>query len=721
MINQDIIAQDLFYKIRSRFPKMEMGDEKGQPTFEATKGRFFDFEAVFEGQNLGTVSISINEPGSLKIYFSRNILEDADDYTSKTWFNFLKEMRKFAMKRLMSFDTRDISKTNLDKRDYSYLAKKESVMNESVKGTRYTSFKPLERTRLIIRHDRSKGPVDENIPGARSRNIESLFVENAIGERFKYPFKHLAGAKAMQRHVANEGVPHDAVGQAIIQMSEEIAQLSNFNRYVQREDLMNTETNHIVDRATVKLEALKKSMHQLSKQQHYEAFKNSIETGNASNELVIDEVTMEEYKDKFTVKNFKEDIANVFPLLYKIMQEENEIDLDQYAAEGKEEYCDACDRPKKDCVCDEEKNESVEETFERWANTLIETKLTPEEITELQQLVSEHFPVGLNGDNASASLESIGLNISNDLKMQLAKLAEEQGPDADAKPAVLEYLSKHEPDIYVELNVQENIEEIPVEKEDQPIKAEENMSDQTPDERKAANEYLMKVARAIKSGEVKPEEIEQEFFNTLPMMGVSDEKVSAAWDRITDHSGTPKKAAPMSDRDIDAELRGVDGGSEDDDAAFLANLRSKAKAGGVKQDTTGFGAGLDEESGEQKSQMRQIAEYIISFYNKEEGNFPLGEKAVAIKVGKEFGDKYEALAEKLCRDMAGQREERDAFEELRVLSGQRAPAEGNAFGKAVRDAKADGIQSGEKVNVGGEEYPVKESDLSDITKLAGLK
>jgi hypothetical protein len=37
------------------------------------------------------------------------------------------------------------------------------------------------------------------------------------------------------------------------------------------------------------------------------------------------------------------------------------------------------------------------------------------------------------------------------------------------------------------------------------------------------------------------------------------------------------------------------------------------------------------------------------------------------------------------------------------------PNEGNAFGKAVRDAKADGVQKGEKVKVGGKEYPVKES------------
>jgi len=39
--------------------------------------------------------------------------------------------------------------------------------------------------------------------------------------------------------------------------------------------------------------------------------------------------------------------------------------------------------------------------------------------------------------------------------------------------------------------------------------------------------------------------------------------------------------------------------------------------------------------------------------------------------------------------------------------------EGNKFGKAVRDAKKDGIQPGEKIKVDGKEYPVKESDHPD--------
>jgi hypothetical protein len=47
--------------------------------------------------------------------------------------------------------------------------------------------------------------------------------------------------------------------------------------------------------------------------------------------------------------------------------------------------------------------------------------------------------------------------------------------------------------------------------------------------------------------------------------------------------------------------------------------------------------------------------------------------------------------------------------------------EGNAFGKAVRDAKANGIQPGEKVTVGGKEYPVKEAqELVAMLRVAGL-
>ena len=40
-INQ--AAEDLFFKLRNRFPKIKLGDENGMSTIDPTKSRFFNF------------------------------------------------------------------------------------------------------------------------------------------------------------------------------------------------------------------------------------------------------------------------------------------------------------------------------------------------------------------------------------------------------------------------------------------------------------------------------------------------------------------------------------------------------------------------------------------------------------------------------------------------------------------------------------------------------
>jgi len=47
--------------------------------------------------------------------------------------------------------------------------------------------------------------------------------------------------------------------------------------------------------------------------------------------------------------------------------------------------------------------------------------------------------------------------------------------------------------------------------------------------------------------------------------------------------------------------------------------------------------------------------------------------------------------------------------------GKEETDEGGAFGLAVTNAKKDGIQPGEKINVGGKEYPVKEEEVEEET------
>lgn len=53
-------------------------------------------------------------------------------------------------------------------------------------------------------------------------------------------------------------------------------------------------------------------------------------------------------------------------------------------------------------------------------------------------------------------------------------------------------------------------------------------------------------------------------------------------------------------------------------------------------------------------------------------------------------------------------------QKIKEMLGESKTKEGGAFGNAVRKAKADGIQPGEKIKVGGKEYPVKEASKPDF-------
>ena len=140
-------------------------------------------------------------------------------------------------------------------------------VKEGLTGTAKRSYENLNKTKLIIRH---KGKVDETVPGARSRQIQSLYIENEDGERFKYPLTHLAGARAMMRHVSNGGRPHDEFGEHIVRTSEDIAKLNSFSRYVTNKDQLNDNAGDIIEQTKLKLENLRGYMKNLSNQAHYE-------------------------------------------------------------------------------------------------------------------------------------------------------------------------------------------------------------------------------------------------------------------------------------------------------------------------------------------------------------------------------------------------------------------------------------------------------------------
>ena len=624
------IATDLFYKVRSRFSGLKLGEETGAITINPEQARFFDFDYT-EGQTpIGHVSISLAEPNSMKVYFSNGITEGMDDGQKTSWYGFLKELRQFAKRRLLSFDTRDIAKDNLDKRDYQFLSQNaqpkpqtnmvqkpvgESLMSENIMsessmyGSKTMSYQKLMDTRLIIKH--SHAVMDDTQPGARTRNISALFVENQDGERFKYPFIHLAGARAMQRHVANGGLPYDELGASITKMSEEIAQLKSFGNYVVRNDLMNSDTNSVVERSTEYLNGLREQIKALSKQSHYEAYKESFQAYDSEE---IPQDVVEDFKQKFTVRSFKEDIATVFPVLYRLMKEGSTIGYDDIVAMTQEEINN------EDLTVETEDNDPFAQ-FENWVMGLGEdsavTSEDPEQqqaaLQELQELVGQAFPAGVDGTNAIESLK--GLIEDPELYKRIKEQAAED-PEADVRPLVSDWLEFNAPEALEQLDFGDMVID--------PEAAQGG--DQTAPEAEPAP--VDPAAAAVPTEEPVPQE-------------AVDPDNSRDYERP---AVDRKKAgqSPLTMKDVEYK----------DD---------KPKR--------------DFEKRKQRLNTEELAEFITSFYDRDTGTFPKGPEGVCTMVGKKFGEQAEQVARKFVERMAPQQQDPQIAElsRIRELAGTTAP------------------------------------------------
>ena len=642
------IATDLFYKIRSRFKGLKLGDSGGAITINPEDARFFDFDYMEGETAIGHVSISLAEQNSLKVYFSTGITESMDGGQKTNWYGFLKELRTFAKRRLMAFDTRDIAKDNLDQRDYEFLTQHntpkdqsntvvkpvgESIMSESaLYGSKTVSYQKLMDTRLIIKH--SQAVMDDAAPGARSRNISGLFVENQDGERFKYPFIHLAGARAMQRHVANGGVPYDDIGKSIVTMSEEIAQLKSFGNYVVRNDLMNSDTNNVVERSAEQLNRLREQIKAMSKQGHYEQYRESFQ---AQTQEEVPQEFVEEFTEKFTVRNFKEDIKNVFPVLYRLMKE-SDIGYDDIVAMTTTEQ---------DTVEDVELEEHTEfDRFESWVMGLGEDSAIasqdPEEQQtakqELQELVGQAFSVGVDGSNAIESLKGI---IEDPQLFKQIKETAKSDPDADVRGLVKDWLESNAPEALEGLDFGDFQEEEPA-------------GEQQPE----GEEIPQEAAAGPNKSDVPAYLRKQQGEDPMTLKDLEDEKTKSP----TSSAGLARRKQELGMGEADSEP-----GEKDDDPPFDPDEKpSKPVTPGKHGQEYSKAKHLAQQGMKKAMNVQELAEFIHSFYDRNSGTFPKGPEGVVIMVGKKFGEQAEMVARKMVERMAPQQQDPQIAELARI-------------------------------------------------------
>jgi len=299
-------ANDLFFKLRNRFPKINMGDQEGNSTSNPADAKFFNFDFEIDGVKFGNITASLIDTQKLKVYYSLDVTQYMDKDDKNAWYRFLQEIRKFAKSHLLGLDVRDINKDILTHEDLKFVTsqnKEKSLVGESkVLWARRgkVSEGDLNNVRIHVVHSER---MDENTNN-RLLRVDRIFLVNESGERFLLPFKSVMAAKAMANHVSNGGTPYDNNGKLISTAVNEMSNLRRFASATRRKTFESEDAVHVIEAAAAIKESIKRSLFRLANNSRFD--ENIEDLGK----IMAEQTDVEDIKPMFVQQVYNENLDN---------------------------------------------------------------------------------------------------------------------------------------------------------------------------------------------------------------------------------------------------------------------------------------------------------------------------------------------------------------------------------------------------------------------------
>ena len=308
MLSSELVAEKIFKILKGNGHNLQLFTDDGTNTVDPTEARRFYIPDV-------SVMVSLDETENrreLKASIGANTkIEELKDT--------LYQLKKLANQSIIEYTLKQYTKA-IEPKDFDYQAQKVRDMNQvneaigAAYGSTKSSYQKLESARLVIKHNK---PVNEEQRGSRSRNIQAIYIENAEGERYRFPSNNLAGGRAMLRHVKEGGTPYDDFGQHIVEQCNELKKLKEFKRYSEKNGLVNEDTADIVEAVAGRISNIRETLNKMKGSRSYAAMLEAFE----SKDEQLDEDDFSDVKNKFTVSYFDENVEGALPYVQSLVRE----------------------------------------------------------------------------------------------------------------------------------------------------------------------------------------------------------------------------------------------------------------------------------------------------------------------------------------------------------------------------------------------------------------
>jgi len=294
-INKEQISEKVFNLLKGFGFKIESFDKEGKITVNPAEATRFVVQEpnILVRVDNSNDTIILNTSADLSEHELRPMLKNlSQDYL----LNF--DYKVFDKKIKAKGEQADIVRNS--EKDMADVMEGFDTMTGSTK----TSYQGLDNVKIVVKH---KKPVNEEVRGARSRNIHSIFIQRGE-ERFKLPENNLAMARAMARHLQKGGETFDEVGTRIVEMAADYKSLGQFVNYVRKSKLVNEDNQVYVDLAIENVQNIRDTFKRLSGAKTYETAIQSL--SETDDHIELDEDTTD-IEALFTETHFDDKVASV--------------------------------------------------------------------------------------------------------------------------------------------------------------------------------------------------------------------------------------------------------------------------------------------------------------------------------------------------------------------------------------------------------------------------
>jgi len=317
-INSETLNRQLYKRLSKYKPKPL--DASGNVTPIEDEADVFKFTFSKAGKDYGTVFATIDDNHALTVYYSDDVTESPAGSTpdigyDDSWTGLLKQLKSWAMHNQLSWKLKDRSHLEGDMARRDHMNKKDKISEGYYSMGRNKSYSDnIPSVKIVIEHTRQ---IEEG--EQRYRNINKIFLENQMGERFLLDTKKPGIARVYARHIAEGGKVNDDRWGHIHSLCEEYQKMAGFVRAT-RNNQFNESAQKLVNEAINHYQGLRESLSRMTGKRGYEAYFESW-----TPPLMEDETDTSNLNELFVQETLDPRIESVMPILSKLQKNLGEM------------------------------------------------------------------------------------------------------------------------------------------------------------------------------------------------------------------------------------------------------------------------------------------------------------------------------------------------------------------------------------------------------------